>query len=127
MFRLLAASLATVLLTACSQAPLQPPAPLGERLQALGLRQGEEVRRITAFSISGWRSLDDSHLILDAGPGRDYLITLAYPCYGLDSRNRIGYTTTGGALTDLDRILAPEPGMPRDCPIREITRLEKLN
>ncbi|WP_414704004.1 hypothetical protein [Pseudomonas sp. UBA3153] len=55
---------------------------------------------------------------MDSGVGRNFLIIFSNPCYNLESGNRIGYSTTGGSLTRLDKIVAIDNGMPQGLPDR---------
>ncbi|MCQ4272654.1 MULTISPECIES: DUF6491 family protein [Pseudomonas] len=118
---------ALLLLAACAQQPYRDESlPLDERLALLGFRQGEATDSILAFNVSGWQHLDSRHITLESGIGRNFLIVFSNPCYNLESGNRIGYSTTGGSLTRLDRIVAVDNGMPQSCLIGDIYRLEKL-
>lgn len=118
--------LASALLAACAGAPATPEIPppgLAELLRKQGVRQGEPVASIPGLSLSGWRFVDDLHIIVDNGPGRDYLLTFSFPCRDLAWMDRIGYTTTAGIFGRLDRIVGRHLGTPVHCPVAEIHRL----
>ena len=120
--------LASMLLTACSQHGLRDETlPLEDRLAMLGYRQGEPVKSVWRVDIDGWQSLDKRHMVLGAGPGRSYLVEFSHPCRNLNFSNRIGYSTTVGSLTTLDKIVSIDSGgFPEHCLIGEIYRLEKV-
>lgn len=106
---------------------VKPSVPtIEEKLAQEGLRMEEEVLSIFPFHIYGWRYVDDSHLVLDAGVGREYLVTLAFPCMELGRAWRLGYTTTTGSLSVMDKVLVLDMGRPVRCPIRTIHRLMPL-
>ncbi len=62
----------------------------------------ESLNKITAFKFYGWRSLDDSHLILKTSASRSYLITLKSSCielrfaHGIIVNNSMGSTLNSG-------------------------------
>lgn len=120
--------LASMLLSACSQQALRDETlPLAERLAVLGFRQGEPVKSVWQVDIDGWQYLDKSHMVLGSGPGRSYLVEFSHPCRNLNFSNRIGYSTTVGSLTALDKIVSIDTGgFPEHCLIGEIYRLEKV-
>jgi hypothetical protein len=126
--KILGLSVLLGLLAACAGQPYRDESlPLEERLAALGFRQGEAVDSIPRFNINGWQYLDNRHITLDSGVGRTFLIVFTTPCYNLNANNRIGYSTTGGSLTRLDKIISTDNGMPQACLISDIYRLEKLS
>jgi len=125
--KILGLSVLQCLLAACASPPYDDESrPLEERLALLGFRQGEAVDSILGFNVSGWQYLDDHHITLESGVGRNFLIVFSRPCYNLRANNRIGYSTTGGSLTRLDKIVSVDNGMPQACLIGDIYRLEKL-
>ncbi|TBU94422.1 DUF6491 family protein [Phytopseudomonas dryadis] len=115
-------------LAACSPSPLRDESlPLAERLASLGYRQGEPVEAIQGYRVDGWQYLDKTHIILDDGPGRAHLLTFSRPCRNLSFSNTLGFSTTVGSLTRLDRIVSQDgSGFPEHCLIGEMHRLEKL-
>lgn len=121
--------LASAFLAACAGTPATPEIPppdLAELLRKQGVRQDEPVASIPGFSLSGWRFVDDLHIIVDNGPGRDYLLTFSFPCRDLAWMDRIGYTTTAGIFGRLDRIVGRHLGAPVRCPVAEIHRLKPI-
>ncbi|TBU98302.1 DUF6491 family protein [Stutzerimonas kirkiae] len=118
----------SALLGACGTSAIRDESlPLAERLAMLDYRQAEEVRSIQRYDIDGWQYLDKLHLILDGGPRRAYLIEFSSPCRNLAFSNRIGYSTTVGSLSRLDRIISTDgSGFPEHCLIGNIYRLEHI-
>ncbi|SDH80719.1 hypothetical protein SAMN05216588_107254 [Pseudomonas flavescens] len=123
-----AVMLLTLLLGACAQSPARDESlPLEQRLAGLGYRQGEGVDAVQRVAIDGWQYLDKTHIILGDGPGRSYLITFSRPCRNLNFSNSLGFSTTVGSLTRLDRIVSSDgSGFAEHCLIGELHRLEKL-
>jgi methenyltetrahydromethanopterin cyclohydrolase len=118
---------ALVLLAACAQQPRNDTLPLDEHLAKLGYRQGEPVRSILGFDINGWEYLDKRHITLGSGPGRKYLIEFRQPCNNLGFGNQIGYSSTAGSLTRLDKVVSTDSsGFPEHCLIEDMYRLEKV-
>lgn len=123
-----AVTLLTLLLGACAQSPARDEnLPLEQRLASLGYRQGEVVDALQRFDIDGWQYLDKTHIILGDGPGRSYLVTFSRPCRNLNVSNGLGFSTTVGLLTRLDRIVSSDgSGFAEHCLIGELHRLEKV-
>lgn len=117
-----------VLLSACASVADKSPAPtLEERLQKQNLQIGESVQRINSFGISGWSYLNERNVLIDNGPGNQYLIKTNMDCDELNFANTLGYTTTAGSLTKFDRLKSRSTtGMPVDCGIEAIYKLEKI-
>lgn len=115
-------------LVACSQSPTRDESlPLPERLAHLGYQQGEPVNSIQGYRIDGWQYVDKTHIILDDGPGRAHLVTFSRPCRNLNFSNTLGFSTTVGTLTRLDRIVSSDSsGFPEHCLIGELHRLERV-
>ncbi|THF66171.1 hypothetical protein E6C76_04750 [Pseudothauera nasutitermitis] len=116
------------LLSACAsvdKAP-EPETDWRQTLEKRGYRQGEAVRMVPSFSLSGWNYIDEYHIQVDDGPGRDYLITFSIPCRELQWVERIGYTTSAGTFGVMERILARHVGQPVSCPVSELHRLERV-
>ncbi|QLF94515.1 hypothetical protein HW090_15450 [Pseudomonas sp. ABC1] len=117
------------LLGACGTSVIRDESlPLEERLARLDYRQGKVLDSIQRYDIDGWQYLDKSHLILGGGPRGAYLIEFSSPCRNLAFSNRIGYSTTVGALSRLDRIVSSDgSGFPEHCLIGNIYRLERID
>ncbi len=105
----------------------EPPLTLEQRLQSSGLRQGESVSVIRGFRLSSWTYLDETHIQVSSAIGDDYLITFHMPCWGLQTADAIAHTSTVGALSRHDRILARSASMPVNCSIRDIHALEPIS
>ncbi|MDH1265081.1 DUF6491 family protein [Pseudomonas sp. GD03944] len=119
--------LATVL-SACGHSPARDEGlPLDEHLSRLGYRQAEAVESVQRFDIDGWQYLDKQHIVVGHGPGRSYLLTFSRPCRNLSFSNTLGFSTTVGVLTRLDRVVSTDgSGFPEYCLIETIHRLEKV-
>lgn len=117
---------AAVLLAGCAARPFGP-APLDDRLAALGYRQGAPVDTILGFDLSGWNYLDSRHLALGTGLGRAYLVDFAVPCGNLAAGNRLGYRSRAAGLRPGDFLVSTDArGSRMDCPIGGLYRLDPL-
>ncbi|HWV11566.1 MAG TPA: DUF6491 family protein [Pseudomonas sp.] len=116
------------LLGACGHSPLRDEGlPLDEHLARLGYRQVEAVESVQRFDIDGWQYLDKQHIVFGHGPGRSYLLTFSRPCRNLSFSNTLGFSTTVGVLTRLDRVVSTDDsGFPEYCLIETIHQLEKV-
>ncbi len=89
--------------------------------------QGEQVREIKNYRISGWQSLDDQHIIIDTGVSDDYLVTLNYHCSEIKFAEVIALTNTVDQVTKFDTLFVSDStGFVRRCPIVSIHKLEKI-
>lgn len=75
-----------------------------------GYKLGDEVKRISHYSISGWQYVSDQAVILPGRPGTDYLVLLRNRCHSLRSTDVIGFTGAPSAainttLTNFDAIV----------------------
>lgn len=115
---------ASLIVGACASRPQQ-----SDNWQATLARQGyeivETVEDIRDYRINGWNRIDDQRVIFDAGPSRDYLITLTIPCRNLRSAEIVGFTSTGTSVTNLDKLVVRANGFTDQCPIRSIQRLSR--
>ena len=101
--------------------------PYDQRLAKMGYQQMEPVKEVRTHLISGWQPVDEHHMVLDAGPGRGFLVEFSRPCRSLKFGSRIAYSTTLGRLTRLDRIMVSDtPSFPEACLIEELYRLERI-
>lgn len=91
-----------------------------------GFKQGKEVSSIEDYRINGWSSVDSQHLIFDAGPSRNYLVTTQIPCNGLLSAEQIAFTSTVNQLSRFDKVLVQDAGFTTTCPIKELHALDKI-
>ena len=91
-----------------------------------GFKLGKEVSSIEDYRINGWNGVDSQHLIFDAGPGRNYLVTTQMPCNGLLSAEQIAFTSTLNPLSRLDKLLVQDAGFTTNCPIKELHALDKI-
>ena len=70
----------------------------------------------------GWRPVGRDKLLLWDGVDRAHLITVAPPCYGLETTNMISFSTRvrGSITSNLDSVLLPG----ESCRITEIRRID---
>lgn len=106
----LLATFAAALLSACAATPRTAPVSLEERLVQKGYYIGEPVERIREYRINGWNNVDRRHVILTVGASEHYLVSLRNPCDGLETADRLAFSTTVGSLTDFDRLYVTQPG-----------------
>ena len=118
---------AAALASACGSAPSSDSYAFRQHLETLGYRAGAPVESIPHFRIDGFSVVDDTRLIVQSGVARSYLVTLSPPCTGLATAQRLGYTTSAGALTRFDKlILVGVDNNPR-CSLDSIVALERIN
>lgn len=106
---------------------LARPPSLDQLLAAKGYQQGQPVKSIHNYQVTDWAYLDDQHLVLSTTPARNYLITLASPCVGLAFAPAIGFSSTVGDLTPLDKLVLQGDAVKTPCPIRQINQLNRIN
>lgn len=101
---------------------------LDAELAERGWRAGEEVRSVNGYSVQGFQSVDDRHVILDAGITRQYLITTSSPCTDLQYHERLRVSTNvANELTTLDTVYALDPTGRQACPIARLQKLERIS
>lgn len=117
---------AVLLAAGCASTPPEA-VDVNQALKVRGFKQGEPVERIQKFRIDDWRYVDATHVIVGAGPSSSYLLTLMGRCNGLMSTEDLGFSTTAGDLTTLDKLVIQSSTAPQEsCPIKEIRKLEAL-
>lgn len=87
------ALLATVALSACASSPER----LQYRQQELAIYEkhaGAEVDRIRSFRLSGWQSVSNRSLLLEARLNEWYLVDVFEPCLDLPFATTIGVKTS---------------------------------
>lgn len=89
---------------------------------------GKTVDRVHDYSISGWNSVDDRHVIIHTSPTRSYLVTLRSPCRNLDTAETLAFSTTVGNLTRHDKLLvrSSSMGYTEQCFIDTLQELDKV-
>jgi hypothetical protein len=122
---------APALLTGCgslfsSSGPPLPPTAWISKLQALELAPERDVDSIPAFRIDGFKVLDATHVLIHSGAQRSHVVTLNATCSGLGTAQRLGYTTSGGALTRADKLIVVGNLADAPCPVESIQALKKL-
>jgi hypothetical protein len=114
-------------MTACANQPAQE-SMLEERLAAKNFYVSESVEEILQYRVDGWNYVDRRHLILEAGPGDHYLISLATSCHDLGSVEDIAFSTTAGKLTRFDTLLVRGAGgVSQRCHIDTLHKLERID
>lgn len=99
---------------------------LEEKLAKREYSQGKEVDEVSNYRVDGWNYLDEKHVILNAGPSRNYLISLTIRCTDLRSAEAIGFTSTNTRLTRFDKIVVGTETGERSCSIDRIYQLDKM-
>jgi hypothetical protein len=102
------------------------PLSLDEKLAEAGYKLGDKVDRIQTWAVNGWQRIDDEHVVFDAGPSRDYLVTVLPPCSGLASAQTIGFTATGSQITTFDKLVVRDIGFTDNCRISALNELKRL-
>lgn len=106
-----------------------PPKTLEQKLSDQGYTLGGEVRDIKSYSVDGWNYIDNTHVIVDTGVSRKYLLTLYSYCQGLGSAEHLGLTTS--VANNIDRfesvIVRDTSGMHHRCAIKAVHKLVKIN
>ena len=98
------------------------------RLQKLGYEIGENVEQVRNYRVDGWNYIDDSNIMLYAGPSKRYLITTQVRCNNLGTAENIGFSSTVGYVTKFDKLVVRGPGgMVQNCPINAIKALQKIH
>jgi hypothetical protein len=101
------------------------PTAVEQLLATHGYQQSESVKAIRSYRITNWTVLDDQHVVLTTEPEQDYLITLTSPCQGLAVAPAIGFSSTAGDLTPLDKLVIQGDVVKTQCPIRRINQLKR--
>lgn len=97
---------------------------LQQKLTRFGYEPGAVVDKVEDYRVDGWNYLDDTHIMIYAGPSRRYLISLMTTCYDLSRAENIGFSTTAHQLTKFDKLVVRgTANMKQDCPITEIREL----
>ncbi len=118
--------IAALALTACAQQPTAEIKPIADVVAARGYAIGEPVKEILNYRVDGWNSVDANHVIINAGPSSDYLLTLMAPCTGLLFTSELGFTSTAGRLTTLDSVVVQDSSGRSQCPISKIEALKRV-
>lgn len=117
----LAPLLVVLILSRCAAPAPQPS--IEQTLQARGWQVGAAVTRIPQFTIDGWTSVDDRHIVLTDIRRQSHLITLFSACPDVQSAVAIGYTNAAGSVSRGDSILVRGAGGVQRCAISEIREL----
>lgn len=85
----------------------------------------EELSRITAFRLDGWRYLSNDYIIVSTGFNRPYLLKISGPCNELAFSHTLGINRDGSSLNaKFDSVFVPEYPMIK-CFIRSIHKLTR--
>ena len=128
--------LTTLVLLACSGAPAvvgdrSAGAPGGEavlanRLDELGYSNKTEIKRLSNFRLNGWSYVDPYHVIINAGPSRNYLVRFRTRCHDLRQAHSVGFTSTVGSVSRGDKMIVRDLGERlQDCWVDSIFELTK--
>lgn len=123
----LLSAIALALLVACASRPAaDKPLTLDQKLEKAGYKLGGTVDTIQSWNVDGWNRIDDQHVVFNAGPSRDYLVSLMAPCSGLTSAQTIGFTATVDQLTHFDKLVVRDIGFTDQCQIDSLNKLKRL-
>ena len=124
--RMLHGFLLTLLLGGCTATEFENATPQ-ELAREEGYVLGSEVEEIYNYRVDGWNHVTDRALIISAGPGTRYLLTLKTECHYLSNTEVIGYTTTTNQLTRFDAVVVADPasGIDQKCFIDRIYRVTR--
>lgn len=121
--QLLAFSLLSLVLAACSSVPYAQR--LQQRQQAYSAAAGAPVRSfrlVMGFQIYSWEPLSDSQLVIYTLPNKAYLLDV-WPCNNLTFTNMIGLTSFANEVqTGFDKVLTGRPYIP--CTIKQIRPID---
>jgi hypothetical protein len=117
---------AALLVAACASAPTPDSKAWLDALQAIGFRPGEAVESIPHFRIDGFNVIDSAHVVLYTGANRSHVVILRDGCPALAFADRLGYTTSAGALTRFDKLLAIGRERESPCQIESMRVLERI-
>ena len=88
-------------------------------------QEDAEPRRecVRIMNINGYSTLDDQHLLLNAGASRHYLVTTRRSCYGLQRGMQVGLSfpdRTRICNANLEYLVVPDGGRCRISTIEEV-------
>lgn len=96
-------------------------------LDRMNVRVAEEERSISNFTISGFRPINESNLVVTSGVNDHYLINLTIPCLGLPYAFGMRFESRTGNITSFDNVIVNDlSGRPESCQISKIYRLEDV-
>lgn len=114
-------------LTACTGTSTEQPS-IEERLAERGYLIGPGDQRLLNYTINGWSSVDDEHLIIRSSVDDEYLIELMGPCINLSSAIFVGFSSPTSRVDSFGEVLVDSPGIGRErCNIEDIHRLEDVS
>ena len=117
------------ILVACATTDRDEPTA-AELAAEKGYALGEEVREIRDYEIHGWQYVSRRALIIPAGPGRHYLITLNRVCSELGTTEVIGFDTSAtNTVTRFDFVRVPLRNSNVDdrCGIERIYKITEID
>jgi hypothetical protein len=87
--------------------------------------QLEQVDKIYKYILTDWDRIDSQSFILEAGPGKYYLIILKIPALELPFKNGISISTTGDSIrAGLDELIIYNSGLESSYPIDRIYKFK---
>lgn len=114
----LAAAASVALLAACAGGAPHRGASALEEYQAYA---GPPVKSFHFFSLAGWYSVDDAHVVIETAINTAYLITLYAPCPELGFTERLGLTSTAGTVSHFEAVIVRDH---QRCQIAEMRPLD---
>jgi len=103
--RALLAALAAFGLASCATGPNVESRAWIASLAGAGYEPGEVLDAVPAFRIDAFKVLDPLRVLVHVGADRLVVVGLRGDCANLGTAERLGYTTTGGALTSTDKLI----------------------
>jgi len=101
-------------------------AVLADRLDELGYSSKTEIKRLSNFRLNGWSYVDAYHVIINAGPSRNYLVRFRVRCYDLRQAQSVGFSTTVGSISRGDKMIVRDFGERlQDCWVDSIFELTR--
>ena len=99
---------------------------LDAALDRMEVRLGEEQSTISNFTLSGFRPINESNLIVTSGTRDHYLINLTIPCLGLPYAFGVRFDSRTSNITSFDNVIVNDlSGRLESCQISRIYRLEE--
>ena len=124
--RALLAAVAAFGLASCATDPNVESKAWIASLEAAGYVPAEALNAVPAFRIDAFKVLDPFRVLVHVGADRLVVVGLRSDCANLGSAERLGYTTTGGALTPTDKLIMIAPPNQNACAIDWLRTTKRL-
>jgi hypothetical protein len=99
--------------------------PWPQQLAVMGYRVEPPVEGIHGYSVEGFHSLDDRHMVIETGTATDYLITLAEDCPAQHAAETIGFSSINGDLSLSDEMIIHQISSNYKCPLEQINPVSR--